>query len=317
MGGEYRDQKQKSPPRPEPGGQEGSGAALRVDPVGALALSDLKDSTVYPAFFIAPAMNPRTVCFCQPICSMISASVAPFFALEHRHHLRRLAALARTSALASPASAAFLALGAFFARAGLLGRGRLRGRALWLLCASVGYGSAGSAASGAVSATGSISAWSVASSRGSTPFPRLRAPARLPATRRVRLPAPGASNGVSGSRRCGLFSEALNRLPDALGRRPSVGELGDRLYASKAVPDLDQPLVVGPDQVGELFFGRKYARASFASCLAGGVNGDVVVGVDGECFHVSALFPVAYSRMDIDHSGRGHKQAESAGNRKK
>src|ERR1019366_6913451 len=32
-----------------------------------------------PAFFIAPAMKPRTVCFCQPIFSMISASVAPFF----------------------------------------------------------------------------------------------------------------------------------------------------------------------------------------------------------------------------------------------
>jgi hypothetical protein len=30
------------------------------------------------AFFIAPAMNPRTVCFCQPILSIISASVAPF-----------------------------------------------------------------------------------------------------------------------------------------------------------------------------------------------------------------------------------------------
>jgi hypothetical protein len=34
---------------------------------------------VYPAFFIAPAMNPRTVCFCQPIFSTISAKVAPFF----------------------------------------------------------------------------------------------------------------------------------------------------------------------------------------------------------------------------------------------
>src|ERR1017187_2543260 len=42
-------------------------------------LSDLKDSTVYPAFFIAPAMKPRTVCFCQPIFSIISAKVAPFF----------------------------------------------------------------------------------------------------------------------------------------------------------------------------------------------------------------------------------------------
>src|SRR5450755_2054932 len=40
--------------------------------------SGLKDSTVWPAFFIAPAMNPRTVCFCHPIVCMISASVAPF-----------------------------------------------------------------------------------------------------------------------------------------------------------------------------------------------------------------------------------------------
>jgi hypothetical protein len=39
--------------------------------------SGLKDSTVYPAFFIAPAMNPRTVCFCQPIVLMISEIVAP------------------------------------------------------------------------------------------------------------------------------------------------------------------------------------------------------------------------------------------------
>src|ERR1035438_4317763 len=28
---------------------------------------------------MAPAMNPRTVCFCHPIWSMISARVAPFF----------------------------------------------------------------------------------------------------------------------------------------------------------------------------------------------------------------------------------------------
>src|SRR5450755_1398037 len=40
--------------------------------------SGLKDSTVWPAFFIASAMNPRTVCFCHPIVCIISASVAPF-----------------------------------------------------------------------------------------------------------------------------------------------------------------------------------------------------------------------------------------------
>jgi hypothetical protein len=37
----------------------------------------LNDSTWYPAFFIPPAMNPRTVCRCQPIEVMISDSVAP------------------------------------------------------------------------------------------------------------------------------------------------------------------------------------------------------------------------------------------------
>ena len=41
--------------------------------------SGLNDSTVWPAFFIAPAIKPRTVCFCQPIFSMISGRVAPSF----------------------------------------------------------------------------------------------------------------------------------------------------------------------------------------------------------------------------------------------
>src|ERR1017187_10140739 len=70
-----------SPPQPEPGGP-GRRAIIR----GYLLIryvrsppSGLKDSTVYPAFFIAPAMNPRTVCFCQPMVFMISARVAPFF----------------------------------------------------------------------------------------------------------------------------------------------------------------------------------------------------------------------------------------------
>ena len=33
---------------------------------------------MYPAFIIAPGMKPRTVCFCQPIWSAISTSVAPW-----------------------------------------------------------------------------------------------------------------------------------------------------------------------------------------------------------------------------------------------
>jgi hypothetical protein len=68
-------------------------------------------------------------------------------------------------------------------------------------------------------------------------------------------------------RRCALFSKALKRFPDTLRCRLPVGKLGDRFHASEAVPDLDQPLVVGPDQVGELFFSGKDTRARSRAAL--------------------------------------------------
>src|ERR1039458_9622286 len=73
--------------------------------------SGLKDSTAYPAFFIAPAMNPRTVCFCQFILSIISARVAPLFRCT-RAITWAVFVPSRGAAL-SCALAAFLALGAF------------------------------------------------------------------------------------------------------------------------------------------------------------------------------------------------------------
>src|ERR1039457_1694028 len=80
-------------------------------------LSDLKDSTVNPAFFIAPAMNPRTVCFCQPIVFMISAKVAPLLrwsmATTWAAFLDGVAFLA-VLGLGLPPLAALWALGAFF-----------------------------------------------------------------------------------------------------------------------------------------------------------------------------------------------------------
>src|ERR1039457_3606735 len=57
-------------------------------------------------------MKPRTVCFCQPIFSMISASVAPFFRWSIAMTCSVLLP-SRGAALFS-ALAAFLALGAFF-----------------------------------------------------------------------------------------------------------------------------------------------------------------------------------------------------------
>src|ERR1035437_5970559 len=58
-------------------------------------------------------MNPRTVCFCQPILSMISASVAPFF----RWSMATTWAVLLPSRwpAASCVLAASLALGAFLA----------------------------------------------------------------------------------------------------------------------------------------------------------------------------------------------------------
>jgi len=74
----------------------------------------LKDSTVCPAFFIAPAINPRTVCFCQPMVRTICDSVAPF--------LRRSIAMTsaflppRPALLTSGAWAAGLARSAFLTK---------------------------------------------------------------------------------------------------------------------------------------------------------------------------------------------------------
>src|ERR1700687_1336490 len=73
--------------------------------------SGLKDSTAYPAFFIAPAMNPRTVCFCQPILSMISASVAPFLRCSIETTWAVL--LPSRGPAGSPVLAAVFALGVF------------------------------------------------------------------------------------------------------------------------------------------------------------------------------------------------------------
>ena len=68
--------KEKSPPRPEPGraGREGLGGGYLLSLYVRSPPSGLNDSTVYPAFFNAPATKPRTVCRCQPMVSMESTS---------------------------------------------------------------------------------------------------------------------------------------------------------------------------------------------------------------------------------------------------
>src|ERR1035438_2814851 len=63
-------------------------------------------------------MNPRTVCFCQPILSMISASVAPFFRWSMATTWAVLLPSRGALALACAGLAAFLlALASFFGAA--------------------------------------------------------------------------------------------------------------------------------------------------------------------------------------------------------
>src|ERR1035437_1933651 len=75
--------------------------------------SGLNDSTVNPAFFIVPAMKPRTVCFCHPILSIISGSAAPCFRWSMATTWAVL--LPSRGPAASGGFAAFLVLGALLA----------------------------------------------------------------------------------------------------------------------------------------------------------------------------------------------------------
>jgi hypothetical protein len=125
-----RDQR-KSPPRREPGGQEGSGAALRVNPVAALALVGFERLNGVPGLLHRAGHEPEDWCASASPSGPLSAPAWRRSFAEHRHHPRRLAAFARPGG--------FLGLGGPFRSGRLLRqrgirvcRGLLR-RALWLL----------------------------------------------------------------------------------------------------------------------------------------------------------------------------------------
>jgi hypothetical protein len=71
----------------------------------------------------------------------------------------------------------------------------------------------------------------------------------------------------------------LDGSPDSRGSCLPIGELGHGLDAGQAIPDLQKPLVVGADQVGELFFGCKDPSPGIAGGFAGSMDRDVVFGV--------------------------------------
>src|ERR1022692_1204268 len=106
-------QKQESPPSRSRAGQEGGVRCYLLIRYVRSPPSGLKDSTWYPAFFIAPARKPRTVCFCQPIFFITSASVAPPFRCSMATTWAVL--LPSRGAAASFALTTFLPLGALLA----------------------------------------------------------------------------------------------------------------------------------------------------------------------------------------------------------
>jgi hypothetical protein len=219
----------------------------------------LKDSTVYPAIFIA-GHEPADGVLLPAHFDHDLLQRGAVGGLQHRDHPGCFAAFARSGALR--AFRFLLGLGRLLCARGLLGRCTLGGLALGLLCARVaaGFGACG----------GDL--W-----RQRDGFnPSLeRDICQGPGGFRFHLLGLGYHLGLdhyglgyrelgrdgfhferfnlrlNGGRGRGLLSEALQRFPDALGRRLPVGELRDRLYASQAVPDLDQPLVIRPDQLGK------------------------------------------------------------------
>src|ERR1035437_8944067 len=145
-------------------------------------------------------MNPRTVCLCHPIFSMISTSVAPFF----------LWSMATTWAVLLPSrgpalSSAFAGFGALGASGSFLALGALAGGRR-RQCNRFDFG------------------LKCSIFQGPAVLHRFRLGDRQLGGSGPRF---GRVERRLGNRRCGRFTKALKRFPDALGRRLPVSELGD------------------------------------------------------------------------------------------
>ena len=200
---------------------------------------------MYPAFFIAPAMNPRTVCFCQPIFSMISANRGTALALEHRDHLGGLAALAGPR-LGLRRFRDLWGFGRFLGQSWLLSRLDFAGRHVGPGCVNDSYGFGGRGR--LLNRLGLQS--------GFADFCRQSGIVLGGCCGLIRRGFDGRFRGDFGRLfrrssdrlfrwryrrgRCGSFSQALDGFPDALNPALAIGKLLDRRSARQAVPDVNQ-----------------------------------------------------------------------------
>src|ERR1039457_5314638 len=207
-------------------------------------------------------MNPRTVCLLPAHLVHDLGQRRAVVPLEQGDHLGRLATFAHS-------------LGLRFGRGRLLGPGGLGGRLGFLRRND-----------GRLYANGGHSLGDF----GSTPLDW--------STRRT---AAGSAAGASPSAVSALIDPTGGSEPGAAAARSprpwmafqmrSVATfLRYRLDAGQTVPDFHQPLGVGADQVGELYFVGKDSTAGIAGGIPGSVDGDVVFCVDRKVLHFRLLY---------------------------
>src|ERR1017187_5777706 len=242
-----RDQRKK-PAAVEAGRARRGRSMLRVDPIGSLAALRFEGFDGVSGLLHRAGHEPANGVLLPTHLLHNLRQRGAVLPLEHGDHLGSFAAFARPGDFVGLGR--LLGVGRLLRGSGLLGRRGLLRRALWLRCANVGYGLDDFAGAKRRQSNGFDFSLECGIFEGASRFcfRALRLGYRQLRWRGFRV---GRVNfRLRSGRCCRLLSEALKRLPDALGRRLPIGKLGDRLHVSEAIPDLDQPLVVGSDQVG-------------------------------------------------------------------
>src|ERR1019366_5102471 len=303
-----------------PGGPGRRRSALLVDAIGALPLFGFEGPARVSRLLHRPR-HETAYRVCLPSKSSHElrqcGSAGP---LHHGDRLVGLATLARDLGLV-------FACWRLLRAGGLLGRGGRRRRDVGGLCAHVGYGfvERGSMVRGFDWRHTRLLRWAASGGLGIGLLVRCDqrglADGRRGYAFRIGRGLWRLSGGCILSRGFRLRgssdrpSEPLDSLPNALRGSLAIFELRHGFDAWQAVPNVKQPLVVGADQVGKLYFGREDSCAGIASRLAISVGGDVVFRVDRKVFHRLCPFAVI-TAVTIHSSLRlGTQARQFCGNR--